>query len=240
MNSIRGCVGVGLIGALLVSSLGVAGCASARRTAGEHPTATGAVAGGLLGAAAGALIDDKSARGALIGGAIGAAAGGLVGHALQRQRERLDRIEGVQTQAVTYQLPPTEPQPGAPPQAPPQPVQREALRAVIPGELLFEQGRSDLSRAGVERLSRVAEVLREYPESRVMVRGHASSEGSDAVNVELSQRRADIVRNYLISYGVDPNRITAVGLGSSDPVADNSTESGRVRNRRVEIDIIPY
>jgi OOP family OmpA-OmpF porin len=69
------------------------------------------------------------------------------------------------------------------------------------------------------------------------VAGHTDSIGSDAYNLRLSQRRADSVRSYLVQQGVDANRMSAVGYGESQPVADNGTEAGRAENRRVELRI---
>ena len=79
--------------------------------------------------------------------------------------------------------------------------------------------------------------LKEEPDMKVEVAGHTDSTGSDAYNQKLSERRAQAVVDYLISKGVDPNRLKAVGYGESKPIASNETEAGRAKNRRVELQI---
>jgi outer membrane protein OmpA-like peptidoglycan-associated protein len=80
----------------------------------------------------------------------------------------------------------------------------------------------------------------QYPNSIIDVYGHTDSTGSDAFNQRLSERRAQSVTNYLVSRGVANARIRWQGFGESQPIADNTTEYGRSRNRRVEIKIIPF
>lgn len=84
-------------------------------------------------------------------------------------------------------------------------------------------------------LDRVAKALVEFPDIRVEVAGHTDSSGSDSYNLGLSQRRADAVKTYLIGKGVAADRLTTKGYGETEPVADNKTEEGRARNRRVEL-----
>lgn len=99
----------------------------------------------------------------------------------------------------------------------------------------FELNSVRLTPQSSTTLDRVAGALRRSPDVRVEVAGHTDSSGSEAYNQKLAQRRADAVRNYLVGKGVDASRITAKGYGESQPVADNSTEAGRARNRRVEL-----
>jgi outer membrane protein OmpA-like peptidoglycan-associated protein len=196
---------------------------------------------------AGALIDsDNRGRGALIGAAAGGALGAGAGYVWGRQRDKYEAIEGVEVEESKVVLaggpPPTATPDGAAPAptGPTTPVEKEALTLRISSEVLFERGSSSLSQAGAAKVREVAEVLKEYPNSAVYVVGYTSSEGGDALNMDLSKRRAEVVANQLIVAGVAPSRVTPVGLGSSDPIADNSTEAGRVRNRRVEIKVVPY
>jgi outer membrane protein OmpA-like peptidoglycan-associated protein len=81
------------------------------------------------------------------------------------------------------------------------------------------------------------EALNENPGVRVQVAGYTDSVGTDAYNQGLSERRANAVKDYLASHGVDASRLTAVGFGETNPVADNSTADGRAQNRRVELNI---
>jgi outer membrane protein OmpA-like peptidoglycan-associated protein len=203
----------------------------------EHRTATGAVAGGLIGGGAGALIDDDNPwRGALIGTAAGSLIGAGVGHVLQKQKEAFDRIEGLEAQQQKVVL--QQPQVSGSTE-PPKQVQSEALVVRIPAEVLFAQGSSALTSAGTMKIHDMANILREYPDSDVYVHGYTSSEGDDKMNFDLSQRRAEVVKGALVTDGIAPARLYAMGMGSSNPIADNSTEFGRTQNRRVELYVVP-
>jgi outer membrane protein OmpA-like peptidoglycan-associated protein len=116
-------------------------------------------------------------------------------------------------------------------------VKEEARGMVITlnGSVLFATGQSTLLPIAQERLSQVAKALADNPNGAITVEGHTDSTGSASANDELSRHRAEAVREFLISQGVDKDRIRAVGLGSSRPVADNKTPEGRADNRRVEI-----
>ncbi len=103
------------------------------------------------------------------------------------------------------------------------------------GDVLFATGKSDLKPGAMERLNKLAGFMRKYPNRAVVIEGHTDSTGSNAVNMVLSQQRADAVRAYLISQSVPPTSITAVGKSKDVPVTDNSTAAGRQQNRRVEI-----
>jgi outer membrane protein OmpA-like peptidoglycan-associated protein len=206
----------------------------------QNRRATGAVIGGAAGTAAGAILDeDNRWRGALIGAVAGAALGTGVGHVLQKQKEAFDRIEGLETQqqTVILQQPPVSYGTGEP--APPQSTRAAALNLRMSSEVLFDRGSSALSPMGTGKIAEVAQVLRQHPGSDVYIRGYTSSEGDDRSNFELSQRRAEIVRNELIAQGIGPAGVFAQGMGSSNPVASNATEAGRVQNRRVELIIVP-
>jgi OOP family OmpA-OmpF porin len=73
-----------------------------------------------------------------------------------------------------------------------------------------------------------------HPEARLEIRGHTDSQGPANFNLELSQKRAESVRQYMIKGGVDPSRLTAVGVGEEEPIASNATPDGRAQNRRIE------
>ncbi|HLO95918.1 MAG TPA: OmpA family protein, partial [Burkholderiaceae bacterium] len=102
-------------------------------------------------------------------------------------------------------------------------------------DMLFATGRADLQ-PGVRRtIERLAEVLRQYPERRLLIEGFADSTGGSAMNQRLSQRRAEAVRAALIRAGVAPQRLEVRAFGEAYPVADNATAAGRQQNRRVEL-----
>ncbi len=110
----------------------------------------------------------------------------------------------------------------------------------LSGGVLFTTDKSELLAPAMVQLNQVAEALvRNSPDSRIQVEGHTDSQGQAAHNQELSQKRAEAVATYLRSRGIAPDRVTAVGRGSSKPVADNTSIEGRAQNRRVEIVVEP-
>ncbi len=185
----------------------------------ESKKAKGALLGTLAGAAAGAAIGghDHRAGGALIGAAAGALAGAGIGAYLDRQAQELDAIPGAEVQR-----------------------RDDSLLVNFQSALLFDFGSSTLQPGAYDRLRTLARTLNNYPKSDVIIKGHTDNVGAENYNQSLSEKRSDRVRTFLISEGVAPSRITAIGYGESMPVAANSTESGRGQNRRVEIEIRPY
>ena len=109
----------------------------------------------------------------------------------------------------------------------------------LPGAVLFPSGTYDLLPGAREKLDQVAEALKNQADHKMIVEGHTDSQGTESSNIELSQRRAQTVRDYFVSRGVPSEIITANGLGQSRPVADNRTADGRANNRRVEIIVQP-
>jgi outer membrane protein OmpA-like peptidoglycan-associated protein len=102
-------------------------------------------------------------------------------------------------------------------------------------DVLFDTGKADLQPSARERLAKVAGILIAYPDIRVEIDGYTDSTGSLEFNQQLSQQRADAVRNYLSSQGVNSSAITTQGFGPSQPIASNDTPAGRQQNRRVEL-----
>jgi len=109
----------------------------------------------------------------------------------------------------------------------------------LPGAVLFPTGKWDLLPGAKEKLDAVAEALKNQADHKMVVEGHTDSQGSPTSNMELAQKRAQTVRDYLVMRGVPDNIITANGIGQSRPVADNKTADGRSNNRRVEIIVQP-
>jgi outer membrane protein OmpA-like peptidoglycan-associated protein len=103
------------------------------------------------------------------------------------------------------------------------------------GDVLFSTGKTDLLPGAQTTIEKLASFLAEYPDKTVLVEGHTDNVGSDAYNQDLSERRALSVKNALMQAGVDGSRIDTMGLGESQPITDNSTSAGRLKNRRVEI-----
>lgn len=102
----------------------------------------------------------------------------------------------------------------------------------------FKAGSAELEMGSLKTLDAAIEGLKKNPQARVEIEGHTSSEGDDDFNQTLSAERAYSVRVYMIENGIDENRVTATGYGSSQPKADNSTEYGRQKNRRIEIRVL--
>jgi len=188
--------------------------ASRTVTSGAAGAGAGAAAGAVIGAIAG---DPK--KGAIIGAGVGAAAG--VGIGVYQDRQQAKLRERLANTGVS--------------------ITRDGDNIILnmPSDVTFAVNQSDIKPDFYEVLNSVAIVLKEYDKTTVSVLGHADSTGSDAYNLQLSQKRALSVSNYLAAQGVAPSRLNAIGYGESRPIADNSTEAGRAANRRVEIFIDP-
>ncbi|MBA3460941.1 MAG: OmpA family protein [Deltaproteobacteria bacterium] len=119
---------------------------------------------------------------------------------------------------------------------------KEEPRGVVitlSGSVLFASDKATLLPEARNRLTQVTAALLETKERRLDIRGYTDSQGKDAYNIDLSQRRADAVRTHLIAGGYPPDLIVAQGSGKASPIADNATAEGRANNRRVEIIIEP-
>ena len=106
-------------------------------------------------------------------------------------------------------------------------------------QVLFDFDKDTLTEADLKELQKAVAFVRKYPGSKIRLDGYTDSVGTDKYNMKLSERRAAAVRDYLIKEaGISSSKITAVGHGEADPVADNKTPEGRAKNRRVEISIL--
>ncbi len=104
----------------------------------------------------------------------------------------------------------------------------------VTNNILFETGKATLKSESMEEIQKVADYMKKNPSARFEVQGHTDNQGSDKINDPLSQERAEAVVKALESQGVDPFNLRPVGKGSHEPIADNSTDEGRAKNRRVE------
>jgi outer membrane protein OmpA-like peptidoglycan-associated protein len=121
-------------------------------------------------------------------------------------------------------------------------VKTEARGVVITlsGGVLFVSNKSDLLPTAQIKLNDVADALtKQDSESKIVVEGHTDSQGGATYNQDLSQRRAQTVRDYLVARGIASDRLTSQGFGLTRPIADNATPEGRANNRRVEIVVQP-
>ena len=182
----------------------------------EKGTAVGAGAGAAGGAAIGAVAGGRAGTGALIGGAVGAIAGNLWS---KRQEDRRIALEQA-TRGTNVEVSRTP---------------DNQLKLNVPNDISFDTNSYAIKPQLRNVLDPFAQSLAGDPNALVTVVGHTDSTGSPAVNNPLSVERAQSVRDYLVARGVPATRIQTYGRGENEPVADNSTEAGRARNRRVEI-----
>src|ERR1700694_813510 len=129
-------------------------------------------------------------------------------------------------------------QPAPPPPAPapkPKPV---AEKVTFAADVLFDFDKAVIKPEGKTKLDDLATKVKGINLEVVIAIGHADSIGSDEYNQKLSVRRAEAVKAYLVSKGIEPNRVYTEGKGEKQPVADNRTKDGRAKNRRVEIEVI--
>lgn len=180
----------------------------------------GAVVGALGGYLLGDLIGGRNSRTEqIVGAGIGAVAGAAIGSYMDRQEQDMRReTEGTGVDVIR---------------------QGDNLLLRMPSGITFQVDRYDIQPQFQTTLNEIASTLNEYESTYIDVMGHTDSTGSDAYNQTLSERRAQAVAAYLINQGVSSARIATRGYGESQPVADNSTESGRQANRRVEIKVTP-
>jgi outer membrane protein OmpA-like peptidoglycan-associated protein len=195
-----------ILGAVAVLASGCANMTDAQRSA---------AIGGGLGALAGAAIGDN--RGAVAVGAGVGALGGYIWSTQMAQKKAAMEKATAGTGVDVTQTPDNQ------------------LKLNIPSDISFDTGRSNIKSNLQPILDQFAQGLNSQGNTEVRVIGHTDSTGSDAINNPLSVNRAASARDYLVSRGVDARRIQIDGRGSREPIADNNSESGRARNRRIEI-----
>lgn len=212
---------VGLTAALLLS-----GCVSGDGSSYADPDANareGALAGAALGALAGAVTgsgtgSDRLSR-AIGGAVVGGLIGGIGGTLMDQQEAELRASLGGSVTVTNM---------------------GDYLLVNLPQDLLFATDSAELRPDLVRDLSAVAASLNKYKDSTVEVIGHTDNAGTNAYNLDLSQRRASTVASSLITYGVTASRVRAIGKGEDQPIATNLTPEGMALNRRVEIIIRPF
>jgi len=119
----------------------------------------------------------------------------------------------------------------------PEPVRPKPQAITLGADAAFDTGKAELKPEGQARLDDLAAKLRGVSYDSIIVTGHTDNVGGQAANQRLSERRAEAVKSYLASRGVDASKIRTNGRGMASPVADNKTAQGRARNRRVEVEI---
>lgn len=190
-----------------------AGCNNTQKGA-----AIGAGGGALLGAIVG-KVAGNTAVGAAVGTAVGTGAGALIGKHMDKVKaEAAAQVADAQVEQVTDAN------------------GLQAVKVTFDSGILFATNKYDLNASAKTNLAKLAQVLNSNTDCDVAIYGHTDSTGNDGINVPLSLNRANSVKTYLSSCGVQASQIKTVeGKGSSEPVADNSTKEGQAQNRRVEV-----
>jgi outer membrane protein OmpA-like peptidoglycan-associated protein len=209
-----------IVGSFLV------GCKSTQKSpattkdkTGMNKTEKGVVIGASSGAVVGAIIGNKSkntALGAILGAAVGGTVGAVIGNKMDKQAKKLEEDLG---SAAT--------------------VERvgEGIKLTFNSQLLFDFGKTDLKESNKMDLQKFAEVLKQNPDTDLLIVGHTDDVGSESFNQTLSEKRASAVSSYLASLNVGYSRLKTQGKGETQPSVSNSTEDSRSQNRRVEIAI---
>lgn len=187
----------------------VLGCSALNKT--QKGAIIGTTAGGATGAIIG-RVAGNTALGTIIGAAVGGASGAIIGNKMDKQAEEI-------TKAV-----------------PDAKVARvgEGIVVEFSSNVLFGFDQSNLSSAAKVNLDKLVKILEVYPDTNIEIQGYTDSKGSKSYNQTLSEQRAEAVSAYLYSKSIAQNRLKSVGYGETLPSYDNSTESGRTQNRRVE------
>lgn len=201
-------------GATVAAALLMAGCANMSER--EQGTAKGAGIGALVGAVLSSATGGNAGTGAVVGGALGAVGGNVWS---KRQEDRRAALEQA-TRGTGVEVSRTA---------------DDQLKLNIPNDVSFDTNSAAIRPAMRNVLDPFATNLRGDTRSLIDIVGHTDSTGSDAINNPLSVNRAQSVRDYLESRGVMARNVQIAGRGAREPVADNATEAGRARNRRVEI-----
>lgn len=179
-----------------------------------------AVKGGAIGGAAGGVLGgvmaggENTALGVILGSAIGGSAGAVIGKQMDRQAEELEKLENAEVERVG-----------------------EGIKVTFDSGLMFPVNQSALTEQSKTNLKELANTLNEYKDTNILIAGHTDNTGKNAYNMKLSKTRAESVKNYLTSLGVDNSRLEIIAHGEEMPVAENDTEMGRQKNRRVELAI---
>jgi outer membrane protein OmpA-like peptidoglycan-associated protein len=190
--------------------------ACANATTGQKGAAIGAGVGAAAGAGLGQAIG-RNTESTLIGAGIGAALGGLAGWQIG---EYMDRQEAELQQALASS------------EAAAISREQDVLTATFKGDVFFDYDSAILKPGAYTEIDRTAGVLNRYPQTTILVAGHTDSKGSETYNQQLSERRAQAVRDALVNRGVDPRRLRVIGYGESQPISSDDA-----MNRRVELRI---
>lgn len=183
--------------------------------------ASNAVKGGAIGAAAGGVLGgiiagkDNTAVGAIIGATVGGTAGALIGRRMDKQAEELrNDLKGAKVERVG-----------------------EGIKITFDSGLMFATNQSALNTDTKENLKNLSITLQKYEDTNMLIEGHTDNTGTNEYNLELSKKRASSVQDYLVSLGLNYQRLQIAGYGENQPITENDSAAGRQANRRVEVAI---
>ncbi|MDD3723738.1 MAG: OmpA family protein [Lutibacter sp.] len=205
----------------------VAGLSSCEATKNANNTQKGAVIGTAGGAILGAIIGNNTGKkgsggelGAVIGGVVGGTAGVLIGNKMDKQAQKIEEeIPGAKVERIDDGI---------------------LVTFDENSGVHFDTNKYNINSDSEAMLTKLASILKEYPDTNVLVVGHTDSVGADEYNMTLSEKRAYAVTNYFVqSKGLSNLRFTTSWFGEDQPVADNTTVEGRAKNRRVNVVIVP-
>lgn len=203
-----------LVGMAVVVCIGCASMGEKEQTGTAIGAGTGAVVGGVIGAATGSKNQrEKAAAGAAAGAVIGGLLGNRIGAYMDKQEADLRNAMAstVSQNNATIQR-----------------NNEQMLTATFKSDLFFDVNSSTIKPGGYAELDRVANVLAQYPQTMIRVEGHTDQTGSEQYNLQLSERRANAVKNALTQKGIDAARITPVGMGECCPVSSDNAANRRV------------
>lgn len=208
-----------LLALAFIVSIGISSCEAVKNTNNTQRgvgigAASGAVIGGVIGNNVGK--GGNTALGAIIGGVVGGTVGGVIGNRMDKQAQKIDEaLPGAEVERVG-----------------------EGIKLTL-GEnsVRFDTNKSSLTPTAKANLDKLVNVFKEYPDTNIMIFGYTDSTGPEDYNLRLSEQRAQSVKDYLSSKGINASRFSTIGKGIADPVATNETAEGRSQNRRVEFAI---
>ncbi len=196
---------------LVLPGLFISGCKSMNKT--QKGAVIGAAGGAAVGAGVGKAAHN-TALGAIIGAAVGGVTGGVIGKQMDKQAKEIAQIPGAEVKRVG-----------------------EGINVTFESGVLFDVDQSALSSSAQAKIKNLAQVFIKYPDSYILIEGHTEASGSAQHNMDLSERRAKAVAEYLKAQNVSFQRIKTAWYGENQPKLPNDTEANKAQNRRVEFAI---
>ena len=203
--------GKSLVVALVIAGTMGMGCSGLNKQ--QKGVLIGAGAGGAVGAGVGKAAGN-TALGAIIGATVGGVTGGVIGRKMDKQAEEMAKIPGAEVKRVG-----------------------EGINITFESGVLFGVNQSSLNAAAQANIRDLADVLNKYPDTYVLIEGHTDNTGSASLNMNLSEKRAKSVAEYLKDQNIAATRLKTAWYGLTQPKYPNDSDANRAKNRRVEFAI---